>query len=110
MSENTTQINQEGIKIEEESSASERAAIPFVIRFVKFLGWFLFLFGVAGAVASYYYFQVVTFEPDFIIDPFGCVVVLMCLLIALMGFPVIKIFSYIAESVCIIRYRLDKEG
>ena len=95
-------------QIKESQPESERVPIPFLIRFVKFFGWFLFFFGLVGAITACRYFQVVMFDPELIVDPFGMIVVLMFALIALMGFPIIKIFAYIAEGVCRIRYAVEK--
>ena len=82
---------------------------PWIISLIKAVAWLVLLLGLIGAPLSAWYFQVFLFTPQLSIDPFGFSVVMVFFFSALIGFPVLKAFAFIAETVNDIKTKIQRQ-
>ncbi len=101
-------MNTDKIDMPDEKLQTNRTlSVPWQSKVLKLLGWFLLLFGLAGAGASIYFMKFIIFSPEIIIDPFGAIVFLMCLFPVLVGFPLLITLSHITKELQRIRQRIE---
>lgn len=85
-------------------------ATPWRAIFLKLVGWLILVVGLAGAAASYYYMNIITFSPTVIIDPFGIIAFLLSLALAALGFPLLLTLSYLVKEIAAIRRSIEMKS
>lgn len=77
--------------------------------FLTGIAWVMLVVGLAGVAVTFYYFEVVSFEEELILDPFGLILLFLSLIPILLGFPLLLTLSRISKDLRFIRDRIKGE-